>query len=272
MAEDGQLELGQLGARPRRARRRVAREPRGWPRARPRTAARRYSAVASSTHRRSRSGATRTSRSASATNAASSPSLRCASTRASSSSILVEALRLHDGRESTTPGQRGVPRQAPGAFGGIERACRIIVEVTAGGCREPLEALDVDGVGVDAQGVRARRRGDRVASDRGAPGRSTPAAASARCRRLVAPDASASSSVVTGRSARSTSAESTERSLGLSVTPSSERAEHHHAHAPHCSPFEPPVNDSRIPRIPTTYRRRTLRIPCRLNTAITVRE
>ena len=81
---------------------------------------------------------------------------------------LVEALGLDDGRRPRR--EVGVGRAAPElqrAFDGIERACRIIVEVMAGGCREPFEALDVDGFGVDAQGVRARRRGDRVASDRG---------------------------------------------------------------------------------------------------------
>nr|WP_232498645.1 hypothetical protein [Agromyces humatus] len=79
---------------------------------------------------------------------------------------LVEALRLDDGRRPRR--QVGVWCAAPELqrpFDGIERACRIIVEVTAGGCREPFEALDVDGFGVDSQGVGAWRRGDRVASD-----------------------------------------------------------------------------------------------------------
>ena len=76
--------------------------------------------------------------------------------------------------------------------------------------------------------------------------------------------ASASSSVVTGRPARSTSAESTARSLGLSVTPS-------RVSGPNTTTLmlrivrrsAPPVNDMRIPRIPTAYRPRAGCIPRR---------
>ena len=81
---------------------------------------------------------------------------------------LVQALRLNDGGSPRR--EVGVGCTAPefeSALRGVEGACRIIVEVPAGGCREPFEALDVHGFGVDAQRVRAGRGGDRVASDRG---------------------------------------------------------------------------------------------------------
>ena len=74
--------------------------------------------------------------------------------------------------------------------------------------------------------------------------------------------ASASSSVVTGRPARSTSAESTARSLGLSETPS-------RASGPKTAtlmlrivrPSRTTVNDPRIPRIPDAYPPRSRAYP-----------
>ena len=150
-------------------------------------------------------------------------------------------VRLARARARARPRRRRVPGRRRGADGRMPRAARSAPRRRSrgrsAGCTRPAMS-------------RSRR-----ARSPSAPGRSTPAVASARCSGRSSPQrASASSSVVTGRPARSTSAESTARSLGLSVTPS-------RVSGPNTTTLmlrivrrsAPPVNDTRIPRIPTAY-------------------
>ena len=170
------------------------------------------------------------------------PAAGRASSRTSSRSIRTSSSRSDSTSAGGQPAEVGVRDAAPereGAIGGVRGPRRVVVEVPPSGCREPFEALRVDGVGVDAQRVRARRRLDGVAPDRG------PHPADRRLqllrpglRQLVTPEG-LGELVGRDRSARAEHQRREHRALPRAERGplEGERAEHCHAHAPHCSPF-----------------------------------
>ena len=155
-------------------------------------------------------------------------------------SHLVEPLRLHErGRPVPEVDIRSAAPERERALRRIHGTGGVVVEVLTGGCREPVEALRIHAVGVDVQGVCAGRRRDRVASDRVAyPADGRLQLLRPRLRRLVTPEG-VGELVGRHRSARSEHQRREHRALPRAERHplEGERAEHCHAHAPHCSPF-----------------------------------